>query len=212
MSGIISTNAGRSSGIIGTATSVPVALSTSSNSYSYVKGIEKNSLGLFDHNFFGASYYTSAESSHFAHGGWVEVTESWVKVDTGDTTGDRCDDADPFSVFSGGQFTPTISGYYLCGYNIFWDAWFDGGEMAKAMMSRNGSQTNGEFVGYSKVFSSGTDYDLANSGTGILALDSNDYASVMTYNDNNEADKGKIQAGSNCWFVYVGTSDLTVDS
>ena len=177
-------------------------IKTESNSYKYAAGGELNSIGYLNHNFFGCSYYLSATQS-VAHDTWAEVAGgTWTKIVTSGAAGS--DDADPFGKFSGGRWTPTVSGYYLvCGSLEI--PGVDDGDSAWMEFRRNGSSTAGNFVGRSKNISSGTNTTYQSS-SGILPLDTSDYISMWCYHNGGGTEN--LGSTTTISITFVGTSDL----
>ena len=99
------------SGIIGNATSKSGLIQPL-----FLKAGKLNSLGYLKHRFFGAAYYLSGAKT-IADGTYVEIDATWSKsLDTGAS---GSDDADVFGKFSGGRWTPTVSGYSYYIFGIY---------------------------------------------------------------------------------------------
>lgn len=180
----------------------PSSIKTTTNSYDAIKVAELNSLGYLNHNFFGCSYYLSSTMS-IANASYVEITGTWSKAITTGSAGS--DDADMFGKFSGGRWTPTVSGYYFCAYSVYIPG-IDDGEWLIGSMRKNGASPAG-VTGLVRILSSGGGADLAVSGAGTFALDTNDYVSVFVYHNEGSAqnlgtDTTQFSA------TYLGTSDL----
>ena len=180
----------------------PSSIKTTTNSYDAIKVAELNSLGYLNHNFFGCSYYLSSTMS-IAHNSYVEITGTWSKAVS--TTVAGSDDADIFGKFSGGRWTPTVSGYYFCSYSVYIPN-IDDGEWLIGSIRKNGVASTSE-IGLVRMLSSGGGADLSVSGAGIVPLDTNDYVSIFVYHSEGSAQN----LGANTTqfsATYVGTSDL----
>ena len=159
-------------------------IKTESNSKKYAAGGELNSIGYLNHNFFGCSYYLSGTQS-VSHDTWTEITGgTWTKIVTSGSSGS--DDSDPFGKFSGGRWTPTVSGYYLaCGSVTI--PGIDDGEIAYMYFSRNNSSADGHYTGNANTSSSVGGFGVRMSASGILALDTNDYIPMYGYQNSGSA-------------------------
>ncbi len=185
-----------------TVTLKPNSLKTVTNNYDFLKGGELNSLGYLNHNFFGCSYYLSSTQS-IAHNTYVEITGTWTKVTSTGSAGS--DDADMFGKFSSGRWTPTVSGYYFCSYSVYIPG-IDDQEWLIGSMRKNGASP-ADVTGLVRIQSPIANADLSVSGSGIFALDTNDYVSVFVYH----SEGGTQNVGTTTTqfsATYVGTSDL----
>ena len=138
-----------------------------------------------------------------AHNSYVEITGTWSKAVS--TTVAGSDDADIFGKFSGGRWTPTVSGYYFCSYSVYIPN-IDDGEWLIGSIRKNGVASTSE-IGLVRMLSSGNGADLSVSGAGIVPLDTNDYVSIFVYHSEGSAQN----LGANTTqfsATYVGTSDL----
>ena len=189
----------------------PSSIKTVSNTYDAIKFAELNSRGVTKHNFFGASYYLSTTQT-IANATWEEIGSNggegrWTKMVTRGVAG--ADDSDVFGVFNGttGRFTPTIPGYYMCGYNIIIDNVLDDGEYFQAMVRINGSSTAGENAGRSNTYSPATNAEPGVSGICILPLDTDDYLSLFLSHAEGGTQEIYTNNSTIC-FAYMGGSDL----
>ena len=179
-------------------------IKTESNSYKYAAGGELNSIGYLNHNFFGCSYYLSGTQA-VASGPFDEVTGTWAKMPSSGATGS--DDADPFGKFSGGRWTPTVSGYYLVCGSVGIPG-LDDGENAYLEFRRNGLDSIGNYVGRATAASSSAGKTIHLNSGGIIQLNAaNDYVSMWVSQDTG----GDQNLGINQTQIsttFVGTSDL----
>ena len=180
------------------------ALVTDTNKYPYVKSGELNSLGYLNKNFFGASYFLSSTKT-LTNNTFTEIDGTWSKMVSSGSSGS--DDADPFAKFSSGRFTPGVSGFYLVNYTLRIDDVLDDEETLAGVIRRNGSDTNGHFTAFSKLYSPANDKSPCVSGSGIIGLDSDDYLSLFGFQDEG-SNRFAIQGFTTISFLFVGTSDL----
>ena len=187
-----------------TVTLKPSSIKTVTNSYDYIKGGELKSLGYLQHNFLGCSYYLSAAQS-IPHNAWTEVVGgTWTKHASSGSSGS--DDSDMFGKFSGGRWTPTVSGYYHVSAQAG-TSYMDEGEWINLALRRNGSGENYDVVAYVNLRSAASDLDLVCLCSGIMGLDTNDYVSLWIHQGEGSAQN--LNTGV-CKFsvTYVGSSDL----
>jgi len=182
------------------------ALVTDTNKYPYVGSGELNSLGYFRQPFFGAVYYLSVDHA-VAQTTDTEIDATWTKFVSSGTSGST--DSDPFGKFNSGRWTPTVSGFYLCIYSIRVNGLTSGDNLITKILKNSSDATSG-VAGQSRIQAGAGSADsiaVVANGCGILALDTDDYASLFVYHDNGTGSKNaKNGTNSNIGFYFLGTN------
>lgn len=183
------------------------ALVTDTNKYAFVKGGELNSLGYLNRNFFGATYYLST-SATVSNSSDTAMTSgngfTWTKQTSSGSSGS--DDADIFGRFSGGTFTGGVSGYYLVAFNLRCDGVDSGGEYLETTVRINNEA--GKKCAIQRTYGVANDLPLANSCTGVAALDANDTLTPYILQTSGGGQSPLAEFRTNISFYYLGTSDL----
>ena len=190
-------------------------LVTNTNKYDFLTGsftgasgteYELNSRGILNHNFFGAVYNLSADHA-VAQATDTEIDATWTKFSSTGTSGST--DSDPFGKFNSGRWTPTVSGFYLCIYSVRVNGLTAGDNLITKIL-RNSTDAANLVAGQSKIQAgAGTanSISVVANGCGILAMDTNDYASLFVYHDNATGTKNvKGTSNTNIGFYFLGTN------
>ena len=177
---------------------------TGTTGYSFAGQGELNSIGYFKPRFFGAMYYLSADHA-VASTTDTEIDATWTIFASSGTSGST--NADPFGKFSSGRWTPTIPGFYLCTYSLRLNGLTDQNTLITKIL-KNSTGATSSVAGQCMVQASGgTDnVNSVSNGSGILAMDTDDYASVYCYHDNSGSKNVKLGNNTNICFYFLGSN------
>ena len=104
-----------------------------------------------------------------------------------------------------GRFTPTVQGVYLFGYSIGTNL-LDANQRTKAEIRKNGSTSAGDVGGrfYDWSFSA-SDYTVHHTGSTLMQLDTDDYASFWFLQESTESNAQPFINLTEWWGCLIGT-------